>query len=360
MSTLAVFICVGVCAAISLISLSISIWAASKTSGVCSAQWKEQVDEELMTFRQQASTLSSCQCIGTGIDSTNTGSEAVTDSGVNVVPETNTFGAVSISINGEAQTKYVLFPEWARQFVHVNATSITLQGGGRVYIGDSPSDTIMTELFYQMPLLGKRLTLDVDLSRVGCNCNGALYFVSMPAHNSAQQPAPGEHGDYYCDANAVGGTYCPEMDVLEANKHAMSSTAHTCEYVAPRYYPSCDGAGCGTNILDVDINAYGPGKQINTNKPFTLSTSFIQGENNLLSTVTNTFSQASQSFEFNACNPDYLQWMGYSLPGIVMTMSLWGTGPGGLAWLDGRSECQGGCNLEESSVTFSNFRLDDL
>ena len=197
------------------------------------------------------------------------------------------------------------------------------------------------------------------MNAVGCNCNGALYFVQMPAYNSAQQPAPGKDGEYYCDANQVGGTYCPEMDVMEANKFAMASTAHTCQYHAPHYYSSCDRGGCGTNVLDADGGAYGPGRRLDTNRPFTFSVSFIT-QNGRLSTISNRFSQGGQSIQFNACNPNYLQWMGMSLPGIVMTASLWGTGNGGMSWLDGKSGCQGGCDLVNSRVTFSNFRLDNL
>ena len=267
-------------------------------------------------------------------------------------------GAIKIKINGQDQTKYVISGDWSQKFTSVNGNSVTLRGGGRVYLGDSSS--LNMNSFYQMPLLGMRLTFDVDMSNVGCNCNGALYFVTMPAYNSGQQPVPGKDGEYYCDANQVGGTYCPEMDVMEANKFAMASTAHTCDYHAPHYYSSCDRGGCGTNVLDVNGGGFGPGKQIDTNKPFTLSVSFIKGANGRLSTVNNYFSQDGKNLQFNACNPDYLQWMGYSLPGIVMTMSLWGTGPGGMSWLDGKSGCQGGCNLGGSSVTFSNIRLDDL
>lgn len=268
-------------------------------------------------------------------------------------------GDINIMINGQSQTKYVLSADWAKEFTRVNGSSITLSGGGRVYLGDSSSGTISLNSFYEMPLLGKRFTFDVDMSDVGCNCNGALYFVTMPAYNSAQQPAPGKDNEYYCDANQVGGIYCPEMDLMEANKFAMASTAHTCQYHAPHYYSSCDRGGCGKNVLDADGGGYGPGKRIDTNKPFTLSVSFIT-QNGRLSTVSNYFSQGSQSLKFDSCNPDYLQWMGMSLPGIVMTMSLWGTENGGMSWLDGKSGCQGGCNLDNSKVTFSNFRLDDL
>ena len=268
-------------------------------------------------------------------------------------------GPLTIMSNGQPQTKYVLSGDLAKQFVQVNGTGITLNGGGRVYLGNSNSDGLSPQAYYEIDLFNKRLTFDVDMSSVGCNCNGALYLVSMPAYNSGQQPQPGDNNEYYCDANQVGGTYCPEMDIMEANKFAMASTAHTCQYVPPHYYSSCDRGGCGTNVLNVDRSGYGPGKRIDTNKPFTLSVSFIV-QNGNLATVNNYFSQGSQSVKFDACNANYLQWMGKSLPGMVMTMSLWGTGNGGMSWLDGKSGCQGGCDLSNSRVTFSSIRVDDL
>lgn len=269
-------------------------------------------------------------------------------------------GPITIKVDGKPETKYVISTAKSKNFTRVSGDAVTLTGGGRVYLGDSSSGSITTSSYYMMPLLGKKFTFDVDLSNVGCNCNGALYVVSMPAYNSAQQPEPGKDGSYYCDANQVGGTYCPEMDIFEANKYAMASTAHTCQYQPPHYYSSCDRGGCGQNVLNVDAGDFGPGKRIDTNKPFTLAVSFITGSNGRLSTVTNEFTQGGQLIKFDACNPDYLQWMGMSLPGIVMTMSLWGTDNGGMSWLDGKSGCQGGCNLPSSKVTFSNFRLDNL
>lgn len=270
-------------------------------------------------------------------------------------------------INGRPQTKYVLSTDWSKGNIRVNGGTITLHGGGHAYLGDSSSNDLSPNAYYHMPLFdnqqggkNKRLSFEIDISDVGCNCNGALYFVTMPAYNSAQQLQPGKDGDYYCDANKVGGTYCPELDIMEANKYAMASTAHTCNYIAPHYYSSCDQGGCGTNVLDVDEGGFGPGKRIDTNKPFTLTVDFIHGENGRLSTLTNTFTQEGQTVKFNACNANYLQWIGYSLPGIVMTMSLWGTKDGGMSWLDGKSGCHGSCNLSSSKVTFSNIRLDDM
>ena len=269
-------------------------------------------------------------------------------------------GPVTIMVNGQAQTKYVLSGNWSKSNVQINGTRITLTAGGRIYLGDSSSDTITADSFYNMPLLGKRLKFDVDLSAVGCSCNGALYFITMPGYNSGQQPEPGKNGEYYCDAQGKIGLYCPEMDVMEANKFAMASTAHTCQYQPPHYYSACDHGGCGTNVLDSHLNDFGPGKRIDTNKPFTLSVTFITGGNGRLSTINNYFYQEGRVIQFNACNPDYLQWMGMSLPGIVMSISLWGTGNGGMSWLDGKSGCQGDCDVARSRFVVSNIRLENI
>ena len=275
-------------------------------------------------------------------------------------------GPVQITVDGSRISKYVLSSEESKGNIRVSGDTITLSGGGRAYLGDSSSETISPDSFYEMPFLGKRFSVTMDLNEVGCNCNGAVYTVGMPGYNSGQQPEPGKDGSYYCDANQVGGTYCPEMDISEANKFAMASTAHTCNYVAPHYYSSCDRGGCGTNVLDQHLNDFGPGKTIDTDQSFTLSVSFEEGGPDecgvpsTLTRVTNVFSQNGKEITFDACNPDYLQWMGCSLPGMVLTMSLWGTGEGGMSWLDGKSGCHGGCNLDASKVTFSNITLTTL
>ena len=268
-------------------------------------------------------------------------------------------GNVTITINGQQKTKSVLTTTAAN--VKVSGSSITLSSGGRVYIGDSPSKSFSPTSFFEMDLFGRKLKVDMDLSQVGCNCNAALYMLAMPAYNSSQKPEPGSAGDYYCDANKVGGSYCQDMDISEANKYAMASTAHNCTYVPPHYYSSCDHTGCGANVLDSNAKYFGPGKMIDTNKPFTLSVSFVSnGRPPTLSNITNHFWQQNRTIQFNSCNPNYLQWMGKSLTGMVMTMSLWGTGDGGMSWLDGKSGCHGGCNLANSEVTFSNFQVEEL
>ena len=40
----------------------------------------------------------------------------------------------------------------------------------------------------------------------------------MPGKDWNGNYVKGGQGDYYCDANQVGGTFCPEFDIMEANK----------------------------------------------------------------------------------------------------------------------------------------------
>ena len=48
-------------------------------------------------------------------------------------------------------------------------------------------------------------------------------FVGMTENQGAA-----ENGTNYCDAQAVGGTFCSEMDIMEANIHAQQYTTHAC------------------------------------------------------------------------------------------------------------------------------------
>ena len=52
----------------------------------------------------------------------------------------------------------------------------------------------------KLDLIQKSNTYNYYFS-VGCHCNAAGYFIGMPG------PAGGEGGDWYCDANFVGGQW---------------------------------------------------------------------------------------------------------------------------------------------------------
>merc|ERR1712228_856437 len=202
--------------------------------------------------------------------------------------------------------------------------------------------------------------MGIDVSQVGCHCNAAGYFIQMPGHGGDQNPNPGGGGDYYCDANQGNDIYCPEYDTYEGNKYTMASTLHTCEYVAPNYYPNCDRGGCQTNAFNVNSGMMCPEDRctINTNKPFTISHSQVKGGDGLMSAVNNWFYQEGRTVDFNVCSDgNYVKNMGYSLNGIVFSGSLWGGGGIDMGWLDGMTGCGGECNIDASRVTFKNFAV---
>ena len=72
----------------------------------------------------------------------------------------------------------------------------------------------------------------------------------MPGKKTDGTDDPSEDNMYYCDANQVGGVYCPEFDIMEANTYSFRSTPHSCS--APDsngHYTQCDNGG--TNPVDV-------------------------------------------------------------------------------------------------------------
>lgn len=101
--------------------------------------------------------------------------------------------------------------------------------GERLYLGtscdvngDKPWDNLLN-----VKPLGKILSYTVDLSSAGCNCNAALYLVSMAQQRAFKSKKATCKGDpTYCDANSVCGSKCSEIDLMEANNHAFVSTLH--------------------------------------------------------------------------------------------------------------------------------------
>lgn len=113
---------------------------------------------------------------------------------------------------------------------------------------------------------------DMDLSEVGCGCVTALYSILMP------HVEEGEDEFKYCDANNVGGHWCPEFDLMEANKFAFHSTAHRCDAPTNGIYDTCDRAGeCTLNVLTNDRPGdFIPGSLdgIDTNQEFHVKVDF--------------------------------------------------------------------------------------
>jgi hypothetical protein len=131
-------------------------------------------------------------------------------------------------------------------------------GGPRVYLIEEDGDNKNTVFM----LKGQEFTFNVELSTMGCGFNAALYFVGMTANDGGA-----ENGTGYCDAQAVGGTFCSEMDLFEANTEAQQYTTHACVDACGSHtsgVPACQGKGTPSTVCDqsgcgLNPFRYGPG-----------------------------------------------------------------------------------------------------
>jgi len=164
-------------------------------------------------------------------------------------------------------------------------------GGPRVYlIEEDGSDRNAMFL-----LKNQEFAFDVELSSMPCGFNAALYFVGMTDNQGGAQ-----NGTNYCDAQAVDGTFCSEMDILEANTRAQQYTTHACSDTCASFTtdkpeckssgsasPVCDQSGCGLNPFrygpgttynneNENVNWHGPGSgyPLDSTQPFTVVTQF--------------------------------------------------------------------------------------
>jgi len=133
--------------------------------------------------------------------------------------------------------------------------------------------------FTSFQLLGKTLSFTVNLSNVGCGCNLALFLVQGPAKDRNGRPSHGacSWNPYYCDSKQVCGQWCPEMDIMEANKRVFSTTPHKCDTPSPEgHYSNCDPHGCTRNTDTMGGDAYGPGAKykIDSTHPFEVRVMF--------------------------------------------------------------------------------------
>ena len=194
--------------------------------------------------------------------------------------------------------------------------------GSRLYLLDSETE------YKLFKLKNKEFTFDVDVSKLPCGLNGALYLVDMDADGGMSKysgnKAGAKYGTGYCDAqcphdlkfingeanvktwtpsksdkNSGTGHYgscCNEMDIWESNRISTAYTPHVCSV---REQMRCEGSDCGDNasgqrhagVCDkdgCDFNPYrmddkyffGPSSNytIDSTKPFTVITQFITSD----------------------------------------------------------------------------------
>jgi cellulase len=175
----------------------------------------------------------------------------------NCVVEPADYPSMGVSTSGDAVTLY--------HYVRTNGQLIS--ASPRIYLLNAVDGK-----YVMMSLLNQEISVDVDLSALPCGENGAFYLSEMAADGSKnpnQFNAGGAGaGNGYCDAQCQGYC-CNEMDILEANSMANAFTGHPCKG------NNCDKGGCGYNpYANGQHNFWGPGKTVDTSKPFTVITQF--------------------------------------------------------------------------------------
>lgn len=251
------------------------------------------------------------------------------------VPSWNTcLGSFNYHEDGEVKQAYIIDGVWdtsrgGNVQISANRFHLTMPHGPRLYLGERCATNPSPDAFLKMNLLGKTLSYNVDLTGVSCACNAALYFVTMPASVRTKC------NDYYCDANAVCGSNCAELDIQEGNSHAWATTPHH----------AYDAKGCEIHPAVVD---YGPGKTIDpTLRSFHVNTAFHAEGSNLIRMET-TLSQGDKHVKIvhdSSCGRN-LQAIGEDMAktGMVLTLSNWGSDHKSMDWLDGETCGKQTCN----------------
>lgn len=242
------------------------------------------------------------------------------------------------------------------------ASNVTYLHNNRGYLGQCSANWNPNG-FTQLPLLSHSISFTVNLSDVGCGCNVGMYLVAMPARDQSGKPVAGPAGDYYCDANKVEGSWCPEIDMVEANREALQATPHACAPPnAAGHYTLCDRGGCALNTHKLDPQAYGPGPQytIDTTAPFRVITTF-SGSAGEFTTMTTTLRQGSSKFVMThteeLCGSGYLSSLSQVVrAGMVPVFTSWGDTGSSMAWLDVPPCLESTpCNGASDPVVFSSI-----
>ncbi|KAH6721958.1 concanavalin A-like lectin/glucanase domain-containing protein [Leptodontidium sp. MPI-SDFR-AT-0119] len=270
----------------------------------------------------------------------------------------------------------------------------------RAYLMDSDQHK-----YDMIQLTGNEFTFDVDVSKLPCGMNGALYMSEMNKYGGKNSLNKGgaELGNGYCDAqcytfpfvDGVGniegkGACCNELDIWEANRRSTALVPHPCN-ISSIYQCTgaecgfegvCDKWGCGFNPYGVgnpDFYGEQPEADVDTKRPFTVVTSF-PAENGVLKSITRKYIQDGKIISNavvnlpNRVKKDYIDdafceenpggtrrftelggmaEMGEAMSrGMVLAFAVWWDVGGFMDWLDGTASGAGPCNSTEGNPEF--------
>jgi len=185
--------------------------------------------------------------------------------------------------------------------------------GSRLYLMETD------DRYKMLRLKNREVAFDVDVSKLPCGLNGAVYFSEMEADGGlgGLNKAGAKYGTGYCDAqcphdlhfisgepNVLNwdsakqaghyGSCCGEVDLWEANSMASAFTMHPCTSTEPvrcegvkcgdadkneRFQGMCDKDGCDFNPYRMgDHSFFGPGLTVDTNQPMSVVTQFLTSD----------------------------------------------------------------------------------
>ena len=208
------------------------------------------------------------------------------------------------------QNSYGIISSNTSLSLHYVTNNTNASAGSRIYLLDSET---RYKVFF---LKNREFTFDVDVSKLPCGLNGALYFVEMDTDGGMSKypgnKAGAKYGTGYCDAqcphdlkfingeancedwkpsatdkNSGTGKYgscCNELDIWEANSYSTAYNSHVCIIRGQMRYDKdagvCDKDGCDFNPYRLgDKSFFGLNSTIlNTTQPFTVVTQFITND----------------------------------------------------------------------------------
>lgn len=216
--------------------------------------------------------------------------------------------------------------------VSSNSLTLSMSKSPRVYMLDETSSK-----YKMFDMNNKQLSFDVDLSRVPCDYNLALYFSEMEESAAI--------GFGYCDAQGQGYS-CAEMDIFEANMVSTHLTSHPCNG------STCDKPGVHKRIK------FGE-SEINPANPMNVITKFFT-TNNILTSIEQTISQNGKSAS-TTLSDSGLASMGRSFNnGMVFVASIWTAGAGGMEWLNDKCSAPFSNDVNSIYGIFSNIAVSNI
>jgi len=160
---------------------------------------------------------------------------------LNLAQSKNNLDTIEIELDGEKKTFYIAAP-----FAQGSRadTELHVPSNGRGYIAETPTLDLKDPKYFKPNMLGGSIEWDIDLSNHECGCIAAWYMVKLPGVDESGNLWMDTDDYGYCDANQVDGNWCPEFDIMEANKWSWATTPHKCDSPNSNgFYSHCDQGG---------------------------------------------------------------------------------------------------------------------